>query len=200
MKSVKAVLAALRGRLPRWRTVDIVVAAVLGVAVGVVFWFWGMLWSVTEPVFLVFPPAQAVLYGVWLVPGVLGMLVVRKAGAGVLTSVAAAAVSALLGTSWGLMVLVAGLAQGLLPELVFAGARYRRWGMGISVLAGAAAGLAPVAMDLTLYYPTWPPHFMAAYGVLVVASAALIGGVGSRALTSALARAGALSPFPSARG
>ncbi|MDA2811486.1 ECF transporter S component [Nocardiopsis sp. RSe5-2] len=184
----------------RWRTVDIVVAAVLGVAVGVVFWVWGMLWSATEPVFLFFPPAQAVIYGMWLVPGVLGMQVIRRPGAGVLTSVAAAAVSALLGTSWGLMVLVAGLLQGLLPELVFAATRYRRWGMGVSVAAGAVAGLAPVAMDLTLYYPTWPPHFMLAYGVIVVVSAAVIGGAGSRALTTALARAGALSPFPSARG
>uniref|UniRef100_UPI000375F32C ECF transporter S component n=1 Tax=Nocardiopsis chromatogenes TaxID=280239 RepID=UPI000375F32C len=165
-----------------------------------VFWVWGMLWSAPQPLFLFFPPAQAVIYGMWLVPGVLGMLVVRKAGAGVLTSVAAAAVSALLGTSWGLMVLVAGLLQGLLPELVFAATRYRRWGMGVSVAAGAVAGLAPVAMDLTLYYPTWPPHFMLAYGVIVVVSAAAIGGAGSRALTTALARAGALSPFPSARG
>ncbi|WP_040726710.1 ECF transporter S component, partial [Nocardiopsis chromatogenes] len=60
---MKSVLSALWARLPRWRTVDIVVAAVLGVAVGVVFWVWGMLWSATQPLFLFFPPAQAVIYG-----------------------------------------------------------------------------------------------------------------------------------------
>ncbi|WP_460863108.1 ECF transporter S component [Nocardiopsis coralliicola] len=191
---------AARPQGARWRTVDIVVAAVLGVAVGVVFWFWGMLWQATAPLFLFFPPAQAVLYGIWLVPGVLGMLILRKPGAGILTSVAAATVSALLGTSWGVMVIVSGLLQGLLPELVFLAGRYRRWGMGAAVLAGAAAGLVPVAMDLTLSYADWPLSFMGAYAVLVVASAAAIGGVGSRLLATALARAGALAPFPSAHG
>ncbi|ASU86387.1 hypothetical protein CDO52_22660 [Nocardiopsis gilva YIM 90087] len=184
----------------RWRTVDIVVAAVLGVAIGVIFWVWGMLWASTTPLFLFFPPAQAVIYGVWLLPGVLGMLIIRKPGAGVLTSVAAATVSMLLGTEWGLMVLLAGLLQGLLPEVVFTLGRFRRWGMGISVLAGAAAGLAPTVMDLALYYAAWPVTFMAAYGVIVVLSAAVIAGVGGRLLTTALARAGALTPFPSARG
>ena len=31
----------------RWRTVDIVVTAVLGVAVGGVFWAWNLLWGAT---------------------------------------------------------------------------------------------------------------------------------------------------------
>ena len=35
-----------RARGSRWRTVDIVVTAVLGVAFGVVFWAWNLLWSV----------------------------------------------------------------------------------------------------------------------------------------------------------
>ena len=29
----------------RWRTRDIVVAAVIGVAFGVVFWVWGLVWE-----------------------------------------------------------------------------------------------------------------------------------------------------------
>ncbi|MFW5420008.1 ECF transporter S component [Nocardiopsis sp. CNT-189] len=183
-----------------WRTVDIVVAAVLGVAIGVIFWFWGMLWQATAPLFVFFPPAQAVIYGIWLLPGVLGMLVLRKPGAGVLTSVAAATVSALLGTHWGMIVLVAGFFQGLLPELVFLAGRYRSWGMAASVLAAAAAALAPIGMDLTMTYADWPASFMAAYAAFVAASSVLIAGVGGRLLTTALARAGALTPFPSARG
>ncbi|MFD0803419.1 ECF transporter S component [Streptomonospora algeriensis] len=190
----------MRGALPRYRTVDIVVPAVLGVAIGVVFWAWNLLWQVSAPLFAFFPPAQAVVYGTWLLPGVLGALVVRKPGAAVLTSTAAAFVSMVLGTPWGVEVALAGFVQGLLPELVFAAARYRRWGMAISVLAGAAAGIAPAVWDNVRYYPTWPLSFQLVYGVLVVVSAAVIGGAGARLLTSALARAGALSAFPSARG
>ena len=81
-----------------WRTVDLVVTAVLGAAFGVVFWAWNTLWAVLDPVFKAFPPGQAFMYGVWLVPGVLAMLVVRKPGAAVFAMVLASTVSALLGS------------------------------------------------------------------------------------------------------
>src|SRR3954454_2720754 len=81
----------------RWRTVDIVVTAVLGVAFGVVFWAWNLLWAATGTAFTAFPPAQAVLYGVCLLPAVLAPLIVRKPGAGFFAELMAAVVSALLG-------------------------------------------------------------------------------------------------------
>ena len=40
------------GPARRWRTVDIVVTAVLGVAFGVVFWAWNLLWAATGAAFL----------------------------------------------------------------------------------------------------------------------------------------------------
>lgn len=190
----------LLGRLRSWRTVDIVVAAVIGVAVGVVFWLWNILWSFTTPLFVGFPPAQAAIYGMWLISGVLGGLIIRKPGAALLTAIAAASVSAVLGTQWGIMVILDGALQGILPELVFLAFGYRRWGMGVAVLAAAVAGISPAIRDNLAYNVTWPLSFQITYGVIVVASAALIAGVGARLLTTSLARAGALAPFPSARG
>src|ERR671917_1036044 len=93
----------------RWRTVDIVVTAVLGVAFGVVFWAWGLLWAATGVAFAAFPPAQAFMYGVWLLPAVVAPLIVRKAGAGLFAELIAAVVSALLGSAWGAQVLLYGL-------------------------------------------------------------------------------------------
>ncbi len=188
------------GRLRSWRTVDIVVAAVIGVAVGLVFWLWNIVWSVTTPLFVGFPPAQAVVYGMWLISGVLGGLIIRKPGAALLTSIAAASVSALLGTQWGIMVILDGALQGILPELVFLAFGYRRWGMGVAVLAAAVAGISPAIRDNLTYNVAWPLEFKIVFGVIVVVSAALIAGVGARLLTTALARAGALASFPSARG
>src|SRR5215210_8174465 len=111
----------------RWRTVDIVVTAVLGVAFGVVFWAWGLLWNTTGAAFAAFPPAQAFMYGVWLLPAVVAPLIVRKPGAGFFAELIAAVVSALLGSTWGPVVLVYGLLQGLAGELGFALFRYRRF-------------------------------------------------------------------------
>src|SRR3954447_20297139 len=89
----------------RWRTVDIVVTAVLGVAFGVVFWAWNLLWAATGAAFAAFPPAQAFLYGVWLLPAVVAPLIVRKPGAGLFAELVAAILSALLGSSWGSIIL-----------------------------------------------------------------------------------------------
>ncbi|WP_028646858.1 ECF transporter S component [Nocardiopsis sp. CNT312] len=188
------------GRAREWRTVDVVVAAVIGVAVGAVFWLWNILWTVTTPLFVAFPPGQAVIYGMWMISGVLGGLIIRKPGAALLTSVAAASVSAVLGTQWGIMVILDGTLQGILPELVFLLLGYRRWGMGAAVLAAAVAGLSPAIRDNVFYNVTWPLGYQLAYALIVIASSAVIAGVGARLLTTALAKAGALAPFPSARG
>lgn len=183
----------------RWRTVDIVVASAIAAAFGVVFWAWGNLWNTTQPAFVAFPPAQAFMYGVWLLPAVLGALVIRKPGAAVYTELVAAVISALLGTAWGLSVIVYGLLQGAAAELVFAFLAYRSWRIATAVVAGAAAGAAAALLDIVFYYPKWPGVWQLSYAGLVTASAAVIAGLGGFLLVRALARTGVLAPFASGR-
>ncbi len=182
-----------------WRTVDVVVTAVLAVAIGVVFWAWGLLWNAVGPAFTAFPPGRAFMYGVWLVPGVLGMLIVRKPGAALFTSLLASIVSALLGTTWGAWVIVYGLLQGLAPELVFLTVRYRRFGLPIALVAAAAAGATAAALDWFYWYRDWTAGWVATYSALVVASAAVVAGIGSWYLVRGLARTGVLDTFPAGR-
>jgi energy-coupling factor transport system substrate-specific component len=184
---------------PGWRTIDIVTVAVLAVVSGVVFWAWNLVWTATGPAFAAFPPAQAILYGVWLVPGVLGMLIVRRPGAALATAFLAASVSWLLGAWWGLSVLWYGVLQGLAPEAVFAAGRYRSFGRGSAMLAGAAAGAVPGVLDPVFWYPEWTPAWKLAFLLTCMASAALIAGLGSWVLARRLARTGALDAFPLGR-
>ena len=183
----------------RWRTIDIVTVAVLAVVSGVVFWAWNLFWTATGPAFAAFPPAQALLYGVWLVPGVLGMLIVRRPGAALATAFLAAAVSWLLGAWWGLSVLWYGVLQGLAPELVFASLRYRSFGRVTSMAAGAAAGAVPGVLDPIFWYPEWTAGWKVAYLLACVTSSALIAGFGSWALARRLASTGVLDSFPLGR-
>ncbi|MCU0284318.1 MAG: ECF transporter S component [Candidatus Nanopelagicales bacterium] len=183
----------------RWRTLDIVTAAVLAVVSGVVFWAWNLAWTATGPAFAAFPPAQSLLYGVWLVPGVLAMLVLRLPGAALAGAFLAAAVSWLLGAWWGLSVLWYGVLQGLLPELVFAAGRYRAFGPGVAVAAGAAAGLVPGVLDPVFWYPEWSAAWKLVWLLGCVASSALVAGLGSHALAGRLARSGVLDAFPIGR-
>ena len=182
-----------------WRTVDIVVTAVLGVAFGVVFWAWGLLWNATGAAFTAFPPAQAVMYGVWLLPAVVAPLIVRKAGAGLFAEFLAAVVYALLGSAWGAQVLIYGLLQGLAGEAGYAAFRYRRFGWPQALLSAVFAGAMAAALDLFYWYPLWAGGWKLTYLVLVVASTVVVSGLGGRALVRALARTGALSSFASGR-
>jgi energy-coupling factor transport system substrate-specific component len=186
-------------RSSRWRTVDIVVTAVLGVAFGVVFWAWSLLSSAASPAFAAFPPGQAVLYGVWLLAAVVAPLIVRKPGAALFAELIGATVEALLGSHFGTLVILYGLLQGAAAELGFALFRYRRFGWLQALLAAALAGLAAAVLDFLNYYPDWTAGWKASYLVLVVTSTVLIAGIGGRALTRALAASGALSSFAAGR-
>src|SRR2546429_9815992 len=86
----------------RWRTVDIVVAAILAIAFGVVFYAWDRLWAGTDNLFAGFPPIRATIAGVWFLPSVLGPPGIGMPGARVFSRPAPAALTALLGTPEGL--------------------------------------------------------------------------------------------------
>lgn len=180
----------------RWRTVDIVVTAVLGVAFGVVFWAWGLLWAALDAPFSAFPPAQAVMYGVWLLPAVLAPLIVRKAGAGLFAELVAGIVSALLGSAWGTLTIVYGLLQGAAGELGYAAFGYRRYGWPQALLSALCAGVMAAVLDLVNYYPDWTGGWKTSYVVLVALSTTVIAGVGGMALRRSLGATGALSAFP----
>src|SRR3712207_8024155 len=85
----------------RWRTIDIVIASIIAVAFGVIFWAWNIVWGATEGAFAFFPPAQTLLYGVWLIPAVLAGLIIRKPGAALFTEAVLATLSPVLGAKWG---------------------------------------------------------------------------------------------------
>ena len=184
---------------PTWRTVDIVVASALAVAFGVVFWAWGLLWNNVAPAFAGFPPAQGFMYGVWLLPGVLGALVIRKPGAALYTELVAAIVSALLGTAWGLSVVAYGFVEGAAPELVFAFFLYRSFRLPVALLAGGVAGASAALLDIVFYYPKWSGAWQLTYTGLLVASSAVVAGLGAWLLVRALARTGVLASFAAGR-
>jgi energy-coupling factor transport system permease protein len=184
----------------RWRTVDIVVASVIAVAFGVIFWAWGLLWN--GPADAIPLPGRALIYGVWLVPGVLGALVVRKPGAAFYTETLAALVSVALGTSWGWTLVIQGPIEALAAELGFAIFAYRSYRLPAALLAAALSGLAASLYDKLVWYPgsdfPWG-SFGLPYIALTVVSSVVVAGFGSAALTRALAQTGVLDRFPAGR-
>lgn len=183
----------------RWRTVDILVTAVIGVAFGVVFWVWNFVWSATDPAFAAVKPAQYVISGIWLLPAVVAPLVVRKPGAALFAELVAATVSAVLGSIWGLDTMLSGFVQGAGAELVFAFTLYRAWGLPVALFAGAGAAVGEALHDLPVYYPTATVEFQVAVVVAMLLSGVLVAGLGGWLLVRTLRQTGVLESFPSTR-
>jgi len=182
-----------------WRTVDIVVAAAIAIAFGVVFWAWNQVWAAATPAFVAIPPAQNILYGVWLVPAVLGGLIIRKPGAALFTELVAASVSAILGSQWGLDTLLSGALQGLGAEIVFLVVGYRRWTIVVALIAAVGTAIAAWIHDTPLYYADIGLGPQLVILVFMVVSAIIIAGIGSWLLMRSLVQTGVLAQFPAGR-
>lgn len=183
----------------RWRTVDIVVAAVLAVVGGVLFAVVNLTYKVMDPLWVAFPPSSGLQIGLWLFPGVLAGLVIRRPGAALFVELVAAVISALFGSTFGPTVLVSGLFQGLGAELGLALiGRYRRFGLPTAIAAGALTAFFGTFNDafVTRWYPEYPTDWLWAYIGFGVISGVLIG-VLMWFVTRGLAATGVLGPLRS---
>ena len=184
----------------KWRTVDIIVAAVLAVVCGLLFWLWGQIYrGIGDPVSAVLPGFQGILGGPWLLAGTLAAIIIRKPGAALFVEVVAATVSALVGTEWGPLTLVSGIVQGLGAELGFLIFAYRRWNVGVALVAGALAGVGAAILDNIVWYIGTEFTFKIIYAISVITSGAIIAGIGGWLLAHALAKTGALQRFAISR-
>ena len=184
----------------RWRVVDIVVAAVLGVAIGLVFWGWntvGGLWFAAMDGLT--PGLGGIAVGIWLLGGVVGGLVIRKPGAALLVELVAAVVSALIGNVWGISTIYSGLAQGLGAELIFLAFLYLRFTLPVAMLAGVGAGVGAWVLEFFTGNIVKTVEFNLLYLGTLVVSGALLAGVVGWLLVRALAASGALSRFAAGR-
>ena len=185
-----------------WRVIDIVTAAVLGVACGLIFVAWNQVgYAGYEVLKAVAPGLGGLVTGVWLLGGTLGGYVIRKPGAALFVELLAATVSMGLGSQWAIATLYSGLAQGLGAEIVFALVAYRRFTVWVAAAAGALSFACEWVLELfTEGNLGKGVAYNVVYLVSGVASGIVLAGVLAWALTNALAKTGALDRFASGRG
>lgn len=180
----------------RWRTRDILVTAIIGVAFGVAFVALNAAWSILAPASAAAPLVAFLIYGGWLMPAVLAPLIVRKPGAALYAELVAAGVSSLLLSPWGPDVLLSGFVQGAAAELVFAFTLYRVWSLPVLLVASVASAVAAWFHDWVVWYPDFAIDVQIARGIAMAMSAVVIAGFGSIALVRSLRRTGVLEGFP----
>ncbi|GGD29462.1 ABC transporter permease [Microbacterium faecale] len=183
-----------------WRVVDIVVASVVGVAAGVVFWLWGQAWPALDSLLSFTPGLSGLLAGGWLFAGVLGGLIIRKPGAALYTEIVASVVSMLVGTQWGFSTFLWGVIQGIGAELGFAILAYANWRLLGALASGALAGVTTAILDTNFSsVAALAFEVRMVYAAGAVVSGIILAGLVSLLLTRALAATGALDRFASGR-
>lgn len=195
--SARAFTAAPKSR--KWRVVDYVTTAVLGIAVGLVFWVLALSWKVLELAFQAFPPSIGLIAGLWVLAGPLAAAIIRKPGAALLCELIAAIVEAILGSHFGATVLLSGLLQGLGAELVFAAFGYKRFTLWVTAASGMLAAAFMAVSENIMYNAEWQFGFQTIYAVCAIVSGLVISGIGAWFAYRAIAATGALSSFASGR-
>lgn len=184
----------------KWRVVDVVVAAIIAVASGVIFWGWDVVCAAPLALFeAVTPGFEGLLNGFWLFAGPLAAIIVRKPGAALFAETLAAFLELTLGNQWGVGgSLIVGIMQGLAAEIGFAVFAWKKWNIGTTILSGTLAGVACWA-----YYwmtnPGWNAMRVSWYLVGSIISGVIIAGALMWALHKAIAATGVLDRFASGR-
>ncbi|WKD59526.1 ECF transporter S component [Corynebacterium caspium] len=184
-----------------WRVLDIVVASVIAVACGLIFWIWnsiGYAWFVALDAFT--PGLGGLVAGIWLLGGVLGGIIIRKRGAAIYVEVLAACVSAVLGNIWGIETVLSGLAQGIGAEIVLAMFFYRKFTLPVAILSGIGAGAGAWALELvTRANFAKSLSYNLTYLSCLAISGAFLAGLLGYMLMRSLAQTGVLDRFSAGR-
>ncbi len=193
MSNPSGIPAATSARDRSWRTVDIVVVAVIAAAFGVFMAGFNVVYQAAGGA--AGSPLN-VLYGIWLLPAVIAPVIVRKPGAALFAELVAASLSVLVVNQWGPDAILSGFLQGLGAELAFALFRYRRYGVPVVVLASVASAALAFLHDWLLYYQGVAADVLAITGLAMLISAAVLMPAVTAMVVGTLRRAGALQGFP----
>lgn len=123
---------------------DILVTVVISIAFGIIYKIWGPLYYALKPLGL---HLDQFIYGMWFIAAIVAFLVIRKPGVALLAEVAASSGEFLMGSEFGLEVLIYGFVQGLFAELVLMAFGYKRSGVIVVSLASIAACAGSLMMD-----------------------------------------------------
>jgi energy-coupling factor transport system substrate-specific component len=184
-----------RKALEGWKTLEVILTANLALVFGLLFLGWAFVWEFVKPLNVVLPGSRDLFYGFWFVASIVAAYIIRKPGAALAAETLAALAEFLAGGEWGLTILISGLVQGAMAELVFAALSYKRYDLPVLALAGAAAGVGSLVVDYLFWYSDLTLGVLAIMLVARLISGMLLAGWLGKVIGDGLERAGALGSF-----
>ncbi|KSU62850.1 thiamine ABC transporter permease [[Bacillus] enclensis] len=177
--------------MAKLKLTDILVTVVISIGFGIIYKVWGPLYNMIKPFGL---HADQLIYGMWFMAATVAFLIIRKPGVALLAEIAASSGEFLMGSEWGLEVLLFGVVQGLFAEAVFFVTKYKRNSLFIISLAAVMSAFGSILMDSYKGYI----GDLAVWNLLLFLGARLLGsilisGMGAFYLVKALERTGVTS-------
>jgi energy-coupling factor transport system substrate-specific component len=167
---------------------DILVTVVIAIVFGLIYKLWAIPYDLVKTLGL---QLDQFIYGMWFIAATIAFLLIRKPGVALLAEVAASSGEFIVGSEWGLTVLLYGILQGLGAEIVFALFRYKRYSVGVVALAAIGSTVGSLVVDVYYGYITdlalWNLTLLIA---IRTAGAILISGVFAYAIVKALESTG----------
>ncbi|BCB03825.1 thiamine ABC transporter permease [Bacillus sp. KH172YL63] len=177
--------------MSKLKLTDILVTVVISILFGVIYKVWGPLYNMLKPFGI---HADQLIYGMWFMAAMVAFLIIRKPGVALLAEIAASSGEFLMGSEWGLEVLLFGIIQGLMAELVFLATRYKRYDILVICTAAVSSAIGSIFMDYAKGYM----GDLVLWNLLLFITARIIGailiaGIGSHFLVRALEKTGVTS-------
>lgn len=184
----------------KWNLKEIVVGCMLGAVLGVVLMIWDNLYIPLSPI--LGPIGIEVLYGMYFTSAMLAMYIIRKPGAAILGSMAAALTEVLLGSPFGLVNLVlAGFVQAVACELVFMAFKYKKFNMVTLSMSGILIAIFMFVRDYIAFgYGVQPTAVLIGMISVRMLSGVLLGALITKLIGDTLKKTGVVNNFNIGRG
>lgn len=167
---------------------DILTTVVISIVFGIVYKLWGPFYYFVKPFGL---HIDQLIYGMWFIAATVAFLIIRKPGVALLAEIAASSGEFIMGSEWGLEVLLSGVVQGLFAEVAFAAFRYKRFDVFVVSLAAIGSTIGSLIMDFYKgYIEALAPWNLALFLLARFVGAVLISGVFASSLVKALEATG----------
>ncbi|MCA1053876.1 ECF transporter S component [Rossellomorea aquimaris] len=174
--------------MTKLKLTDVLVTVIISIGFGVIYKMWGPLYNMLKPLGI---HADQLIYGMWFMAATVAFLIIRKPGVALLAEIAASSGEFLMGSEWGLEVLLFGVVQGLFAEAVFFATGYKKNSMTIISIAAVMSAIGSILMDFYKGYigdlATWN---LVLFLCARLIGAVLISGVGAFYLVKALEQTG----------
>lgn len=177
--------------MSKLKLTDILVTVVISIGFGIIYKLWGPVYNLLKPFGL---HADQLIYGMWFMAATVAFLIIQKPGVALLAEIAASSGEFLMGSEWGLEVLLFGLIQGLFAEFIFLITRYKRHDVFIICTAAVGSAIGSILMDYLKGYMgdlvLW--NLSLFIGARLIGSI-MIAGIGAFYLVKALEKTGVTS-------